>query len=62
MERFLLLVREDLKRIGRLSTEGSSFGLKDLDNGRLVKSLGEVGHYRVGGETAGHYGKICYTE
>jgi hypothetical protein len=47
MERFLLLVREDLKKIGRLSTEDRFAAGPDM--GDWVKSLAESGHY-IGGE------------
>lgn len=55
MERFLLLVREDLKRIGRLSTEDRF--AEGPEMGDWVKSLAEAGQY-IGGEplaVAGRY-------
>lgn len=47
MERFLLIVREDLKKIGRLTTE-ERFS-EGPDMGDWVKSLAESGNY-LGGE------------
>src|SRR5450631_3612641 len=47
MERFLLIVREDLKKIGRLSPEERFAAGPDM--GGWVKSLAESGNY-IGGE------------
>jgi hypothetical protein len=47
MERFLIIVREDLKRIGRLTTEERFSEGPDMSD--WVKSLAESGNY-IGGE------------
>ena len=47
MERFMLIVREDLKRIGRLTTEQRFAEGPDMLD--WVKSLAESGNY-IGGE------------
>jgi hypothetical protein len=47
MERFMLIVREDLKRIGRLTTEERFAEGPDMLE--WVKSLAESGNY-IGGE------------
>ena len=47
MERFMLIVREDLKRIGRLTTEERFAEGPDMFG--WIKSLAESGNY-IGGE------------
>jgi hypothetical protein len=47
MERFMLIVREDLKRIGRLKTEDRFAEGPDMTD--WIKSLIESGNY-IGGE------------